>query len=55
MPTSVALLIDGSAKTATANFDRHDPVTGEPASHAAAAALPGWRVLGIAPWNAQPV
>jgi len=57
---SVALLIGGSAKTATASFDRHDPVTGELASQAAAAsvadaiaaadaaaaALPGWSARG---------
>jgi acyl-CoA reductase-like NAD-dependent aldehyde dehydrogenase len=60
LPKSVALLIGGTAKAATATFDRHDPVTGALASQAAAAtvadaiaaadaaaaALPGWSALG---------
>jgi acyl-CoA reductase-like NAD-dependent aldehyde dehydrogenase len=60
MSKSVALLIGGVAKTAATSFDRHDPVTGELASQAAAAtladaiaavdaaaaALPGWSARG---------
>jgi acyl-CoA reductase-like NAD-dependent aldehyde dehydrogenase len=60
MAKSLALSIGGAARVAAASFDRHDPVTGELASQAAAAtvadalaaadaaaaALPGWRERG---------
>jgi acyl-CoA reductase-like NAD-dependent aldehyde dehydrogenase len=39
MPSTVALLIGGEARTGKSTFKRHDPVTGALASEAAAATV----------------
>jgi acyl-CoA reductase-like NAD-dependent aldehyde dehydrogenase len=60
MPEDIFLSIGGEARAAASSFDRHNPVTGQPATRAAAAtpddaiaavdaaqaAFPGWSALG---------